>query len=100
MQLTPEQVNQFLAEAIIKSKIGDAVEACVAKVVKDLQSSYNNPFETAIKAEVSNIIVTVLREKYHDEIKTRVTAALAVKLTDDAIGELIDAAWKKSRRDY
>lgn len=62
MQLTPEQINEFLAKAVLESQIGDAVKASVARVMADLSKSYNNPFDEVIKRHVVQMIDEVVEK--------------------------------------
>lgn len=100
MNLTPEQVNAFLADAILKSQIGDALNAAVEKVVSDLQKSYNNPFELAIKGKIDVIISELLNTEYREIFKARVAETLKKVLTDELINKIVDAGIEKLRRNY
>jgi uncharacterized membrane-anchored protein YjiN (DUF445 family) len=92
MQLTPEQINEFVAKAVLESQIGNAVKDSVARVMKDLQTAYNNPFDQVIKQHVSAIIETQLRETYKEQIQAQIKDALAKAVTDDFVQKLVQVA--------
>jgi uncharacterized membrane-anchored protein YjiN (DUF445 family) len=92
MQLTPEQINEFVAKAVLESQIGNAVKDSVARVMKDLQATYNNPFDQVIKHHVSAIIETQLRETYKEQIQAQIRDALAKAVTDDFVQKLVQVA--------
>ena len=92
MQLTPEQINEFVAKAVLESQIGNAVKDSVARVMKDLQAAYNNPFDQVIKQHVLAIIETQLRETYKEQIQAQIRDALAKAVTDDFVQKLVQVA--------
>jgi uncharacterized membrane-anchored protein YjiN (DUF445 family) len=92
MQLTPEQINEFVAKAVLESQIGNAVKDSVARVMKDLQASYNNPFDQVIRQHVSAIIETQLQEIYKEQIQAQIKDALAKAVTDDFVQKLVQVA--------
>ena len=42
MQLTPEHINEFVANAIMQSQIGDAVKASIQRVMEELMKVYRS----------------------------------------------------------
>lgn len=87
-QLTAVQVNEFLAKAMLESRIGEVVKAAVDKQVRDLAQSYNNPFESVVKQEVGRLILETIRDTHSAYIREKVQA----QLTDEVLGKIIDAA--------
>lgn len=98
MQLTPEQINEFVAKAVLESQIGNAVKDSVARVMKDLQAAYNNPFDQVIKQHVLAIIETQLRETYKEQIQAQIRDALAKAVTDDFVQKLVQVAFDRVSR--
>ena len=101
MDLTPQQVNEFLSNAILKSAIGEHIEKAIERVLGDLKSSYNNPFDNAIKGEIGKQINTLLQtEPYKERIRQVVEETAKKHVTDAAIAALITAVFQKTMRDY
>ena len=98
MQLTPEQINEFVAKAVLESQIGNAVKESVARVMSQLQSSYNNPFDQVIRQHVSAIIETQLRETYKEQIQAKVQEGLANVMTEEFVQRLVEAALNRMNR--
>jgi hypothetical protein len=98
MQLTPEQINEFISKAVLESQIGNAVKESVARVMGQLQSSYNNPFDHAIRQHVSVIIETQLQEIYKEQIKAKVQEGLAKAITDEFVQKLVQVAIERVGR--
>ena len=68
MELTPEQINSFISNAVLESQIGVAVQESVKRVVAELNKSYQNPFDQVIRNHVSDIIDEQLRTTYKDSL--------------------------------
>jgi uncharacterized membrane protein YheB (UPF0754 family) len=100
MQLTPEQVNEFISKAILESQIGEAVKASVERVMADLKKSYQNPFDDVIKRHVNQAIEQLIVAEYAPVISERVKSALAEQMTDDMVGKIISHAVEKMQRGY
>lgn len=96
IQINPEDVNKLVAEAVLKSSIGVQVERIINEHVAKLSQSYNNPIERVVEMEVQRIVVSVLSQNHMEAIKKRVTEALALKLSDEFIGSVIE----KGLRNY
>lgn len=90
VNINHEQVNQLVANAILKSAIGTQVEKIVNEHVAKLSSSWNNPIENVIAAEVHRIVVRVLETNHGETLKAKVAEAVAAKLTDDLVSKIIE----------
>ena len=95
VQLTPEQINEFIANSIMESQIGKLVQDSVNRVMRDLSTSYNNPFDTAIKSHVSRLIQEELINGYKPQILESVRKALETQVTDDLVSRMIKATFDK-----
>lgn len=95
MELTPEQINEFISNAVLESQIGEAVKASVARVVADLNKTYNNPFDEVIKRYVVELVNSELRTTYKPQFEEKIKAALADWMTEDVFKRIIDAAIEK-----
>jgi hypothetical protein len=87
-----EAVNKMLADAILKSAIGEAVEKAIKNQISSLTTSYNNPIESVIASHVHQIAREILVEQHGQLIRERIAAALSAKLTDDFISRVCDKA--------
>ena len=100
MQLTPEQVNEFMAKAILDSQIGDSVKESVNRVLASLKQSYNNPFDEVIRQHVVQAIDKELITNFMPEINEKVRAALTTHLTSELMESIVKAAVEKLRVRY
>lgn len=100
MQLTPEQINEFVAKAVLESQIGDAVKQSVERVMKDLRQSYNNPFDDVIKRHVVQIIDDEVKRVYRPLLEEGIKAAMAQWATEEVLTKIIDSATERLRSRY
>jgi uncharacterized membrane-anchored protein YjiN (DUF445 family) len=98
MQLSPEQINEFLAKAVLESQIGDAVKASIKRVTDELSKSYNNPFDEVIKRHVNNLIDAELLATYRPTLEAGIQKAMASYMTEDVMDKIVTAALEKLRR--
>lgn len=98
IQIIPEQINEFIATSILQSSLGKEVEAAVQRVLKDIMSSYKNPYDGIIARYVGELIEKLLKEKYIEHITTILEKTLKEKLTDELIQRMVDAAVEKLNR--
>lgn len=89
LNISPEDVNRLVAEAVLKSTIGKAIEDQVAKAVVSLTTSWNNPIEKVVRDEITRIAANVVMTEHADTIKAAVKEKVAEKLSDDLIGKLV-----------
>jgi hypothetical protein len=97
MQLTPEQVNEFVANAILKSTIGEQVQKAVDTVIKELSKSYQNPYEAVIKQHINRAIEECVLTNYKDTIADEVKKVLEIKLQRDVIKSIVHKIFDSSR---
>lgn len=101
MQLTGEQINEFLSKAILESQIGDVVKAAVQRTVGELQKSYNNPFDSVIRSAVDDLIRKEVESTYRPVLEAGIKAAMATYMTDNVVQNIIKTATEKlSRSNY
>lgn len=98
MNLTPEQVNEFIANAVLKSTIGVEVEKAVTKAVQSLSSSYNNPFESVIRNEVARVMVATIRDKYTGTIEAIVAEQIKSQVTEKVVAKIVEVALERAMR--
>jgi 3-methyladenine DNA glycosylase AlkC len=97
MQLTPEQINTFIADAVLQSQIGEAVKQSVARSVSELSKTYNNPFDEVIKRHVTQLIDAEVMTTYRPVLEAGIKDALARYMTDDVLTTIVETALTKLR---
>lgn len=100
MQLTPEQINEFMAKAVLDSQLGDAVKAAASRVMKDLSATYNNPFDEVIKRHVVQMIDAEVVTTYKPLLEAGIKDAMARHMTDEVVEKIITAAMERLRSRY
>src|SRR6187431_3279645 len=100
MELTPEQINEFIAKAILESQLGECVRQSVKRVIEECSRTYNNPFDAVIKKHVEAIIDQEIMNQYRPVIEEGIKSSMAKYMTDEVIQSFIKAAFDKLRRDY
>lgn len=96
LKLDPEQLNQAIAEAVIKSSLGKMVKDAIEDLFKNLRNDYKfkDTIDVAIRTEVSNIIVEQVHAR-RDEIAEIVKG----KLTDQFLADNFAKIWDKATRE-
>lgn len=97
MQLTPEQINSFIADAVLESQIGEAVKASVARTVIELTKTYNNPFDEVVKKHVVQLIDKEVMATYLPMLEESIKTALAKYMSDEIVGNIVETAISKLR---
>ena len=95
IEIDPQAVNQLVADAVLKSALGDAVKNAVAKEIANLSRGWDNPLEQVVRSHVAEIAREVLRANHGDAIRERIRQALATKLSDEFIDRVCDSVASK-----
>ena len=90
VEINPDDLNKMVVEAILKSSIGDALQAVIDKAVKELSQSYNNPIEPVVKRLLADLIEKQVRANYTDALKAKVDEVVKSHLTDDLLIKLVE----------
>lgn len=90
VNLTPEDINRTITEAVAKSAIGEALTKAVQNYVKKLGDSYNNPLDTIVAEEVNRLLCQLLRDEYQEQIKSMVRTRITEQFTDELLTQLWD----------
>ena len=90
IDLTSEQVNEAIAQAIIDSKIGDLLKAAVDEEVKKIRQGYDNPVKKVIEQEVLRQIQHLVQTEYKEQLR----ATIQEHLTTEIIDQITIAAWE------
>jgi len=95
MQLTAEQIHEFISKAIIDSQIGDAVRKSIDRVLKDLKSTYDNPIDKVVKQHIERITYELLIEENMPEFKEHIRNALDHYVTEKVVDNIVETAVNK-----
>ncbi len=95
LPIDPQAVNKLVADAILKSALGDAVKQAIDKQISGLTRSYDNPLESVIRNHLAELAREVLREEHGPALRERMKVALAEKLSDEFISRVCEAAASK-----
>ncbi len=96
INVTPEQINKFIADKILQSSLGNTLEQRIKEVVSKLSQSWDNPYDQVIKSHINESIKQVIEENYSSFIKEEVKN----RLTDEMLQKYVNNAWHKLTRDY
>ena len=95
INLEPEQINKIISELILKSKIGEEIQKSVDRVLKNLQTTYQNPFDAVITNAIGAQISLLIKDQYSEQIKQVLEKLLKDKLTPEYISEVFQKALHK-----
>lgn len=90
VELNGDDVNRAIADAIVKSVLGDTIVKMTNDYVKGLSNAWDNPVKKVVEAEVQTLVEQLVTERA-EEIKTKVRAQLA----DEMVTKLVTAAIEK-----
>ncbi len=96
VNLDPEQINRAVADAIIKSAIGEHLDKAIKGEVEKLSRSYDNPVQKIVQAEIRDAITNIVHEQYSGKIKIMV----AEKVTEQFTEELFEKLWRAFKSSY
>ena len=96
LKADPEQINRWLANAILESELGKTIRVKAKAVL----TSYN--FAREVEDSIKRMVVEQARSLVENDeaLKAGISAAVARSLTPDLIQKLADAAVAKLHRDY
>lgn len=100
MQLTPEQVNEFIAKAVLESQIGQVVKESVTRSIQELNKSYQNPFDAVIRRQVEALIDAEVQTHYKPILEASIKEAMARYMTSEIVEKIIEAGMEKLRSRY
>lgn len=88
VELTPEQINTTICEAIAKSAIGDQLQKVIDEEVKKLSQGYSNPFKSIIQNHINMAVQEIVQEQYSGQIKELVRKKVTDQFTEDLFTKL------------
>lgn len=98
INITPDDVNTFVKDAILKAGIGQAITKAINDAL--LPGNYNNPVNKEIQNFIGQIASEMIRERFagkvreavQGEIEKRVTDELISTTVEKTVGKMIEAA--------
>ena len=91
IDVSPDLINQMVAEAIAKSAIGSSLQAAIDEQIKVLARSYDNPFKQHIQSQ----IIEIIKEMMETEFKEQMREIVRQKITNEFIDEVMNSLWDK-----
>lgn len=91
VNISGEEIQSYLVQAILDSTLGDKVKEVVEDAIRSLTKSVtwrDGPLEKAIRSEVQKILMVMIREEYQEKFRT----AIREQLTDEMVFKLVSAA--------
>lgn len=92
INVSPEDVDKFVSQALLQSCIGAKISIAVEKACKDVLDGYNSPIKDIVKKEVSESIKVYLERP---EVKIKLQELIAKHITDDKLDHLLSYSLKK-----
>ena len=92
INLTADDIDTLVKDSIMKAGFGKAIEEGVKRA---MAPGYDNPIEKATKEYVLQVCNSLLRERYADQVRTVVAAAIEAQVTQEVVQKITDAAVKK-----
>lgn len=95
IHIDPRAVNQLVADAVLKSALGEAVKKAVEKEVANLTRGWDNPLESVIRNHLAQMARDVLVAEHQETLRAKLTEALSAKLSAEFIDRVCEAAASK-----
>lgn len=89
LNISPEQINEMVSQAILDSAIGEQVRKAVEDKVKDLSRAYDNPIHKIVEKEIGREVERLVREEFGAQVK----AAVKEKVTEQFTSDLMTKMW-------
>lgn len=94
INITPEDVDSLVREALMKASFGKAVSEAITKSM----SGYDSPVDKAVKAHVTTVAEALVREKFDAQIKEAVAAKIEAMVTTELIDKAVSTTMDKMVR--
>lgn len=91
VDIKPEDINQMVSSAVLKSALGDAIKKQIDEAIAGLNKSWDNPLKKTVDTFVNNIVHEILVREHKDTIAQIVRE----QITQDTIQKICQKAWDK-----
>ncbi len=85
IDLKGDDINKLVANAILESKLGEAIQASVKRVMADVEKTYNSPIDQVIKNHVSETARAIIVKEYTPMIEAKVKDFISKTITEKMI---------------
>jgi len=89
IQISPEQINEYLVKTILESSIGTAIKKIIDDEVAKLSRAYDNPLQKVVEVEMARQIQVMIQTDYTELLKQKIRE----HLTEEALSNISSAAW-------
>lgn len=96
VNITPEQIDKCVTDAIVKSAIGSRIEKAVASALQGYEMT--RAIDDEVKSATREIVRKIISES--PDITTKIRDIVIEKLTKEMIGNVVDAALSKLSERY
>jgi len=96
VKVDAEAINRTVADAIIRSSIGEKMKEVIDVEVAKWSKTYDNPMAAIVKSEISQEVTRLVREEYGEKLREYVAA----RVTEDFTKDLLDRIWEAARSTY
>ena len=96
VDLSAEDIQRQIVDAIAKSAIGAQLQQVILAEVERLKTSYKNPIEGVVRAEIDKLVQGIVTEQFLPQIKEWITE----KITEEFTAEMFTKMWEAFRRQY
>lgn len=86
LKIDPQDVNNYIKDAILKSTVGATISIEIEKEIKDLFNTYNSPIKKFVNEHL-RIMVKEYMEK--QDVKPLLIQAIERNLTPDTIALIV-----------
>ena len=92
IQIDPDAVNKYIANQLLESAIGEAIEEEVTKAISNMKG-YNSPIKNIVARHIEKAMEELITEQYNDEIKKLVAQHVTEEFTNDLLMKMFNV-WK------
>lgn len=90
INLTSEDIDKYVKEAIVKSLIGDSL----SKTIQNMLVGFDNPIERALKPIIQNIAYEIIMDNFEPQIREQLTKIIAESVTTEMTASVVKASAK------
>ena len=94
VNITDEDVERLVKDTLIKTGLGKAIADSVRRAL----SGYDSPVDRAIKAYVAFVAGELVRERFTEQIRVAVAAAIDARVTTELVNTTVNTAIERMVR--
>lgn len=97
VEVNAEKVNQYLANAILESVLGEEIKKAIKEKLADY--SLRNTIQASVNSHISKIIYQLLQEEHGEEIKKAVKDKMSEGIVTELASKALDK-WLAEKTEY